>query len=204
MGPWGRVQAPPVAALGGEPMQIMEKRLRIMTVRARPLHLQELLWEGRSDEPGSRDRASEAPASLAAFLQAAATLQARVASALERVGLDPLDHDILDRLRTSDGPLEWAALETSRRPSEVRAALDSLAKRGFVRVLDGSAELTPVGTAMALEGATQVEVVRAQFAAALTSSERVGLGRMLGKLGTRGNAGADVPTADESIDPWRV
>jgi DNA-binding MarR family transcriptional regulator len=45
------------------------------------------------------------------------------------------------------------------------------------------AQLTDQGAIQADEGTTQIDVVRAQFAAAFTAAERVQLARLLAKIG---------------------
>src|SRR5262245_58229490 len=102
----------------------IERRLRFLSVASRPLRLQGVLLGARSDVGAQRPRAAEEPASLCSFLEAAAVLQTRVAAALERAGLDPAAHEILEELRSSGGSLDLAALGGSRSPSEVRAVLD--------------------------------------------------------------------------------
>jgi DNA-binding MarR family transcriptional regulator len=44
------------------------------------------------------------------------------------------------------------------------------------------AELTAAGLAQVDDGSTQIDLVRAQFAAAFTAAERVELGRLLARI----------------------
>jgi DNA-binding MarR family transcriptional regulator len=73
--------------------------------------------------------------------------------------------------------------------SNITQLIDRLETEGLVRRVDDPAdrrgvraEITPEGLALAAEGATQVEVVRAQFAASFSAAERAELGRLLARL----------------------
>jgi DNA-binding MarR family transcriptional regulator len=73
--------------------------------------------------------------------------------------------------------------------SNITQLVDRLEAEGLVQRIDDPddrrsvrAQLTEQGAVQADEGATQIDVVRAQFAASFTAAERAQLGRLLAKI----------------------
>ena len=137
---------------------------------------------------------SEGPewgATLFSFLEVADGLFERIAEALSRVGLSYAKYEILKHLQEANGPMTLGALAEGQHcaRSNITQLVDRLEAEGLVRRVDDPedrravrAQLTPAGLAQAEEGSTQIDVVRAQFAAALTTPERVQLARLLAKI----------------------
>jgi DNA-binding MarR family transcriptional regulator len=178
------------------------ERLRCLNVSALPLHLGELLLGGFEEtHDGDRDgrhtiveplergeRGQEA--NLFTFLDAADRLFERVAEALGRVNLSYAKYEMLTHLRAANEPVTLGALaeEQQCQGSNVTQLLDQLESEGMVRRVDdfddeySQAQITPPGQAQVEDGATQIDLVRAQFAAVFTAAERAELGRLLLKL----------------------
>ena len=130
-------------------------------------------------------------ASLFNFLDAADRLYGRVASALSRVGLSYAKYEVLKHLHDAGGPLSLGALAEGQQcaRSNITQLVDRLEAEGHVRRVDDPddrrgvrAEITPSGEALAMEGATQIDLVRAHFAASFSAPERAELARLLAKI----------------------
>lgn len=130
-------------------------------------------------------------ATLFTFLDVAERLYGRIAEALKSVGLSYAKFDILDRLRRADEPLSLRVLAQGLgcAASNITQLMDRLEAEGLVQRIDDPedrrsvlAQLTPQGATLAEEGATQIDVVRAQFAASFTAAERADLARLLAKV----------------------
>jgi DNA-binding MarR family transcriptional regulator len=176
------------------------ERLRCLNVSALPLHLGELLlgdsFEGIPDGNGNGQRSirkqldrgeMEQEATLYTFLDAADRLFARIAEALRRVNLSYAQYEVLTHLRDANEPVTLGALseEQQCQGSNIAQLLELLESEGMVRRVDDfddHAQITPPGQTQVDEGATQVDLIRAQFAAAFTAAERAELGRLLLKL----------------------
>lgn len=131
-------------------------------------------------------------ASLYSFLAVAEILYERIATALGRAGLSYAKYEILEHLRTAGEPVSLGALAEGQgcARSNITQLVDRLEGEGLVRRVDDPsdrrsvrAELTDLGREQVAEGATQIDVVRAQFTASLTAAERRELARLLAKLG---------------------
>ncbi len=145
-------------------------------------------------QPGSDSREvapAPAGATLFGFLAAADRLYERIAEALARVGLSYAKYEVLKRLSDANGPVSLGALAESQHcaRSNITQLIDRLEAEGLVRRVDDPgdrrgvrAELTPVGSAHLQEGVTQIDLVRAQFAAFFSAPERAELGRLLAKV----------------------
>jgi DNA-binding MarR family transcriptional regulator len=146
------------------------------------------------DGSNTRPRAPAAPdaaASLFTFLDAADQLYGRIAEALARVGLSYAKYEVLKHLRDSDEPVSLGALAEGQRcaRSNITQIVDRLEAEGLVRRVNDPndrrgvrAELTPAGSTQVDEGDTQIDLVRAQFAASFSVSDRAELGRLLAKI----------------------
>jgi DNA-binding MarR family transcriptional regulator len=188
-----------------------ETTARILTSTGIPLRLGELLWDDAFETldvidnhiyhaamnyPGRDWMAETQPhpaeaATLTSFLGLAERLYGRIAEALGRVGLTFAGHEVLTQLQGSSEPVSLSALAESHHcaRSNITQIIDRLEADGLVRRVGDSgdrrgvrAELTALGAARAAEGATQIDLVRAQFAANLSGSDRVQLGRLLGRV----------------------
>jgi DNA-binding MarR family transcriptional regulator len=146
----------------------------------------------RLTENPSQDAAPiEVGATLFTFLAAADRLYGRIAEALGRVGLSYAKYEVLKHLRDSEGPVSLSSLAAAQScaRSNITQLVDRLETEGLVRRVDDPAdrrgvraELTPLGRGQVEEGATQIDLVRAQFAASFTAPERAELVRLLGKI----------------------
>jgi DNA-binding MarR family transcriptional regulator len=134
----------------------------------------------------------EEGATLFSFLEVADQLFERISEALGKVGLSYAKYEILKHLQDADAPLTLGALAEGQHcaRSNITQLVDRLETEGMVRRVDDPvdrravrAQLTPVGLSLVQEGSIQIDVVRAQFAAALTTPERVELARLLAKIG---------------------
>jgi DNA-binding MarR family transcriptional regulator len=195
----------------GGPMTHRETTSRILTSAGIPLRLGELLWDDQLETldvidnhiyhaamnyPGSDSRAETQsnPAeavTLTNFLGLAERLYGRIADALARVGLTFARYELLRHLQDTGEPVSLSALAESHHcaRSNITQIIDRLEAEGLVRRVEDPddrrgvrAELTALGAARAAEGATQIDLVRAQFAANFNGSDRMQLGRLLGRL----------------------
>lgn len=146
----------------------------------------------------SGDRPSESPvaatdrgATLFSFLEVAEQLYERIADALARVGLSYAKYEVLQHLQDTAGPVSLGALAEGQRcaRSNITQLIDRLEVEGLVRRVDDPddrrsvrAELTPLGLTRVQEGTTQMDLVRAQFAASFTGSDRAELNRLLAMI----------------------
>ena len=130
-------------------------------------------------------------ASLFSFLDAADRLYERVGEALGRVGLSFGKYEVLKHLLDAEEPLSLGVLAEGQQcaRSNITQLVDRLETEGYVRRVDDPAdrrgvraELTPAGEAIALEGVTQIDLVRAHFAASFSAPERAELARLLAKI----------------------
>jgi DNA-binding MarR family transcriptional regulator len=130
-------------------------------------------------------------ATIFSLIEAADTLKENVSAALKRVGLSYPKYDLLSQLNEADGPLNLRILAECQgcAASNITQIVDRLEADGLVRRVDDPddrrsvrAELTEEGRRLAVEGATQMELVRAQFAASFSAGERQELARLLAKL----------------------
>jgi DNA-binding MarR family transcriptional regulator len=187
-------------------------RLRRLNGAGLPLRLRELLMDGYPDgwldriddqlyssamkQPEgtqviNRTGAAAEGATLARFLDVADVLYDRISEGLGRVGLSYAKYEVLKHLLDAQGPVTLGALAegASCARSNITQIVDRLESEGLVRRVDDPddrrsvrAELTPAGAAQAEEGTTQLDLVKAHFAASFTSAERVVLARLLAKL----------------------
>lgn len=130
-------------------------------------------------------------ATIFTFLDAADRLYSQVGEALKRVGLSYPKYDVLQQLHKSKGSLSLRVLAENQgcAASNITQIVDRLEAEGMVKRVDDPedrrsvrAELTPMGASMAEEGMTQIDLVRAQFAASFTAAERQELARLLAKI----------------------
>jgi DNA-binding MarR family transcriptional regulator len=147
--------------------------------------------DGRLATIPQESAAAEAGATLFTFLDAADQLYERIGDALARVGISYAKYEVLKHLRDARGPVSLGALAEGQHcaRSNITQLVDRLETEGLVRRVDDPgdrravrAELTSVGSAQAEEGETQIDLVRAQFAASFSALERVELGRLLAKI----------------------
>jgi DNA-binding MarR family transcriptional regulator len=140
----------------------------------------------------SRTAAQAEGATLVAFLDAADLLYERISDALARVGLSYAKYEVLKLLHDAGEPVTLGGLAegASCARSNITQIVDRLEMDGLVRRVDDPsdrrsirAELTESGSAQAVEGTTQLDVVKAQFAASFTTAERLELARLLAKIG---------------------
>ena len=134
---------------------------------------------------------ADAGATLVAFLDAADVLYDRIADGLARVGLSYAKYEVLKMLADAGAPVTLSGLAEGAAcaRSNITQIVDRLELEGFVRRVDDPtdrrsvrAELTDAGAAAAVEGTTQLDLVKAQFAATFTAAERLELGRLLAKI----------------------
>jgi DNA-binding MarR family transcriptional regulator len=130
-------------------------------------------------------------ATIFSLIEAADTLKENVSAALKKVGLSYPKYDVLSQLLEADDSLSLRILAECQgcAASNITQIVDRLEDEGLVRRVDDPddrrsvrAELTEEGRRLAQEGATQMELVRAQFAASFSAAERQELARLLGKL----------------------
>lgn len=135
--------------------------------------------------------ATEGEATLFTLLAVADRLYGSIAEALGRVGLSYAKYEILKFLRDANEGVNLSTLAEGQgcARSNITQLVDRLEGEGLVsRVQDPEdrrgvrALLTEDGAALAEEGATQIDVVRAQFAASFTARERAELARLLAKI----------------------
>jgi DNA-binding MarR family transcriptional regulator len=153
--------------------------------------MKDLLSTAASGRTRSGAASSEAEATLAAFLDVADQLYERVGDALARVGLSYPKYEVLDHLREAGGPVSLGDLAEGQScaRSNITQLVDKLEVEGLVRrIADREdrrsilAELTEDGAARAVEGRTQLDLVKAEFAASFSAPERTELGRLLSRL----------------------
>jgi DNA-binding MarR family transcriptional regulator len=139
----------------------------------------------------SREPALDAGATLFTFLDVADRLFERIAQCLGRVGLSYAKYEILKHLYDSGESVSLGALAEGQRcaRSNITQLMDRLEAEGLVRRVDDPddrravrAEITAAGIALVGEGETQIDLVRAQFAASFTAPERIELGRLLSRI----------------------
>jgi DNA-binding MarR family transcriptional regulator len=130
-------------------------------------------------------------ATIFSLIEAADLLKENVNVALKKVGLSYPKYDVLSQLADAGEPLSLRVLAECQgcAASNITQIVDRLEDEGLVRRVDDPedrrsvrAELTDEGRRFAEEGATQIELVRAQFAASFSTSERQELARLLAKL----------------------
>jgi DNA-binding MarR family transcriptional regulator len=130
-------------------------------------------------------------ATIFSLIEAADQLKENVSTALKKVGLSYPKYDVLSQLADAQEPLSLRVLAECQgcAASNITQIVDRLEAEGLVQRVDDPddrrsvrAELTDEGRRLAEEGATQIELVRAQFAASFSASERQELARLLGKL----------------------
>src|SRR5262245_45978459 len=130
-------------------------------------------------------------ATLFTFLDVADRLYERIAEALGRVGLSYAKYEVLKHLRDAGGPVSLSTLAEGQHcaRSNITQLVDRLETEDMVRRVDDPgdrravrAELTAAGLAQVDDGSTQIDLVRAQFAAAFTAVERAELGRLLARI----------------------
>jgi DNA-binding MarR family transcriptional regulator len=137
------------------------------------------------------DPPTEAGATLFTFLDVADRLFERISEVLARVGLSYAKYEVLQHLRAAQGPVSLGVLAEGQRcaRSNITQLVDRLETEGLVRRVDDPedrrgvrAELTSAGLDLVAEGETQMDLVRAQFAASFTAREKAELGRLLAKI----------------------
>jgi DNA-binding MarR family transcriptional regulator len=147
--------------------------------------------ERLTEKPSHDAPPVEAGATLFTFLAAADHLYGRISEALGRVGLSYAKYEVLKHLRDAEAPVSLGSLAAAQScaRSNITQLVDRLETEGLVRRVDDPAdrrgvraELTPLGHRQVEEGATQIDLVRAQFAASFTAPERAELVRLLGKI----------------------
>ena len=144
-----------------------------------------------TEDAPSRPTAVEGRATLDAFLDTADILYDRISDGLGRAGLSYAKYEVLKMLADARGPVTLGALAEGAccARSNITQIVDRLEMDGLVRRVDDPvdrrsirAELTEAGAAQAEEGTTQLDLVRAQFAASFTAAERLELARLLAKI----------------------
>jgi DNA-binding MarR family transcriptional regulator len=139
----------------------------------------------------TEDTNGAAPATLFTFLDVADSLYTRISEALKAAGLSYAKYDVLHQLRKAKEPVSLRVLAEQQgcAASNITQLVDRLEAEGLVQRIDDPddrrsvrAQLTEQGAVQADEGATQIDVVRAQFAASFTAAERAQLGRLLAKI----------------------
>jgi len=146
----------------------------------------------REDAPARQSATGGAEATLFAFLDVADQLYERVGEALARVGLSYPKYEVLKHLRDAETAVTLGCLaeDQSCARSNITQLVDRLEAEGLVRrVADPEdrrsvlAALTDLGRERVVEGATQLDLVLAEFAASFSARERTELGRLLSRLG---------------------
>jgi DNA-binding MarR family transcriptional regulator len=128
---------------------------------------------------------------MAALLEAAHALEARLEEALGRVGLSSPKYAVLSKLAEAGEPLtlsELAARVCCVR-SNMTQLVDRLEAEGLVRRVDDPddrrvvrAALTPLGKEKQADGAREMERIQSRFAATLPKIDRETLERLLSAL----------------------
>lgn len=153
--------------------------------------MKQLAEQPETIQPVGGNADEVASATLFSFLDAADVLYTRIAEALKNAGLSYAKYDVLSQLRKSKEPLSLRVLAENQgcAASNITQIVDRLEADGWVQRVDDPddrrsvrAQLTDQGAVQADEGATQIEAVRAQFAALFTAAERAQLGRLLAKI----------------------
>jgi DNA-binding MarR family transcriptional regulator len=133
----------------------------------------------------------EGGATLFTLLDVADRLYGSIAEALGRVGLSYAKFEVLKFLRDANEAVNLSTLAQGQgcARSNITQLVDRLESEGLVnREQDPDdrrgvrAALTPQGADLVDEGVTQIDVVRAQFAASFTARERADLARLLAKI----------------------
>jgi DNA-binding MarR family transcriptional regulator len=157
----------------------------------KPLYRSAMNHVDRSVSSAAAPPLAPQEASLFTFLDVADRLYERVAEALGRIGLSYAKYEVLKHLRDAEGPVSLSALAEGQHcaRSNITQLIDRLETEGLVRRVDDPgdrravrADLTEAGAAQVEDGATQIDLVRAQFAAAFTAAERLELGRLLARV----------------------
>jgi DNA-binding MarR family transcriptional regulator len=184
--------------------------LRVVAAQSLPLRLAELLCkDGFGDLDGidkpiyhsAMNQSGRVPpttisppdsgATLFSFLEVAEQLYEKIAEALARVGLSYAKYEVLQHLHDAGEAVSLGILAEGQRcaRSNITQLIDRLEVEGLVRRVDDPddrrsvrAELTPEGATRAREGATQLDLVRAQFAASFNGSDRAELSRLLAMI----------------------
>ena len=147
--------------------------------------------EGTPESAVAEPVPQESGATLFTFLDVSDRLYERLAMALARVGLSYAKYEVLKHLRDAHEPVTLGALAEGQRcaRSNITQLVDRLESEGLVRRVDDPtdrrairAELTEEGAVLLEEGATQIDLVRAEFAASFSARERLELGRLLAKI----------------------
>jgi DNA-binding MarR family transcriptional regulator len=140
------------------------------------------------------DETLQADGGLLGVLDVAGRLYRRVTEVLFSIGLSFAGYEVLSHLRDGSSRATLSELdEVVRGPgATATGAVEELARRGLVRVVtDGTSgepagvTITPVGSARALEGRMQLDMVLLEFAAHFSASERLELERLLHKAARR-------------------
>jgi DNA-binding MarR family transcriptional regulator len=133
----------------------------------------------------------EGGATLFTLLDVADRLYGSIAEALGRVGLSYAKFEVLKFLRDANEAVNLSTLAQGQgcARSNITQLVDRLESEGLVnREQDPEdrrgvrAALTSQGADLVDEGVTQIDVVRAQFAASFTAPERAELARLLAKI----------------------
>ncbi|MGH7470403.1 MAG: MarR family winged helix-turn-helix transcriptional regulator [Longimicrobiales bacterium] len=174
-----------LAELAGDrenPLDLTGKRIYRSAMNHVDPHSPTLSLQEPPAEPG---------ATLFSFLDVADRLFERISEVLARVGLSYAKYEVLQHLRDAEGPVSLGALAEGQRcaRSNITQLVDRLESEGMVRRVDDPedrrgvrAELTSAGLDLVAEGETQMDLVRAQFAASFTAREKAELGRLLAKI----------------------
>jgi len=147
------------------------------------------------DDSGAVETVDEATepteASLLSVLEVGNRLHQRVAEVLGSVRLSHPAYQVLAHLQTGTGRSDVDRLaRLLRRPvGELSRVVGGLAGQGLVLVspdrgngVPAQVTLTPPGSARALEGRMQIDIVLLDFAARFGAAERTTLRRLLGKV----------------------
>jgi DNA-binding MarR family transcriptional regulator len=141
--------------------------------------------------PPAPAAAGDGGATLFSFLAAAEQLYEWIAEALARVGLSYAKYELLKHLQDSKEPVSLGTLAECQgcARSNITQLVDRLETEGLVRRVSDPgdrravrAELTPLGISQVEEGTTQMDLVRARFAASFSGPERTELARLLSRL----------------------
>jgi MarR family 2-MHQ and catechol resistance regulon transcriptional repressor len=185
-----------IAPLSGMPLRLRERlsdaRLGgILDVIDNPIYRSAMKQVDQTGPPARTTTPPDGAASLFTFLDAADVLYERIAEALARVGLSYAKYEVLKHLRDASEPVSLGTLAEGQRcaRSNITQIVDRLETEALVRRVDDPrdrrgvrAELTTLGATLVEEGDTQIDLVRAQFAASFSVSERAELGRLLARI----------------------
>ena len=149
------------------------------------------MTEGVETVQPETEAGTVAGATLFSFLDTADVLYTRISEALKAAGLSYAKYDVLHQLRKAKDPVSLRVLAENQgcAASNITQIVDRLEAEGLVQRVDDPddrrsvrAQLTDQGAVQADEGTTQIDVVRAQFAASFTAAEREQLARLLAKI----------------------